>query len=437
MKVPDFNKMEAAVSFGPGSLIASMAVRAGAIFAAGVLAVCSEPALSHDMDMHGHEMMHMHHSKPPACEGKTLNCASAATATFAADGTLWLVWAAGGYVSVAKSKDLGQTFSTPSVVNAEKAQLDTGADARPKIALDNAGRILVTYSIFKDNAYNGEVFYASSADGGLTFSAPRPITANTESQRFEVVALNKDGKLFAAWLDKRGRAPARARGEKYVGADLAFAWASPDLTAIGDAAIAHDNTCECCRIGVAFTGDGRPAVVFRNIFPGSIRDHAVMTFENDTTPGPIYRVSDDNWKTDVCPHQGPSLAIAPDGSYHVAWYTDGSKRSGLFYAHSADGGKTFSTPLAIGNPDHNPSRPSLLATPQHLWLAWKEFDGQATSIFAMVSDDHGGTWSKPREIAKTQSDADLPFLVADKAGIFLSWLTQKEGYHLYPLEPVL
>jgi hypothetical protein len=387
--------------------------------------------------MQGHEMMHMHHSKPPACAGKSLNCASAATATFAADGTLWLAWAAGGYVSVAKSNDLGQSFSEAKTVNAEPAQLDTGADSRSKIAVDDAGRIMVTYTIFKDNAFNGEVFYATSADGGLTFSAPRPITANTESQRFEVLALNKDGKLFAAWLDKRDRVPAKAHGEKYVGAGLAFAWASLDHMAIGDAAIAHDNTCECCRIGVAFTNDERPVVVFRNIFEGSIRDHAVMTFANETTPGPIYRVSVDNWKTDVCPHQGPSLAIAPDGSYHVAWYTDGSVRSGLFYAHSPDGGKTFSEPLAIGNPDHNPSRPSLLASGKHVWLAWKEFDGQEISVLVMVSDDDGRTWSKPRVIAKTQGDADHPFLAAGKAGVFLSWLTQKEGYHLYPLEPVL
>ena len=40
--------------------------------------------------------------------------------------------------------------------------------------------------------------------------------------------------------------------------------------------IALDNTCECCRLGIAFAGPGRPAVVFRNIFPGSVRDHAVV-----------------------------------------------------------------------------------------------------------------------------------------------------------------
>ena len=34
----------------------------------------------------------------------------------------------------------------------------------------------------------------------------------------------------------------------------------------GPTSIALDNTCECCRLGVAFAGPGKPAVVFRNIY---------------------------------------------------------------------------------------------------------------------------------------------------------------------------
>ncbi len=86
------------------------------------------------------------------------------------------------------------------------------------------GVIAVAYAIFKDSAFNGQVFYTRSDDGGLTFAPPRPITADPESQRFEAIAFDPDGALFAAWLDKRKRAAARARGEAYTGASLAFAW---------------------------------------------------------------------------------------------------------------------------------------------------------------------------------------------------------------------
>src|SRR6516165_5013364 len=84
-----------------------------------------------------------------------------------------------------------------------------------------------------------------------------------------------------------------------------------------EAGIAKDGTCECCRLGLAFAGAGRPAVIFRNIFGKSERDHAVTTFADPTTPGPVYRVSVDDWDTDVCPHHGPSLSLGDDGTDHV------------------------------------------------------------------------------------------------------------------------
>ena len=43
---------------------------------------------------------------------------------------------------------------------------------------------------------------------------------------------------------------------------------------------------------------------------------------------------------------GQALRSRQNGTYHVTWFTNGKARKGLFYAHSRDGGKTFSAPLA-------------------------------------------------------------------------------------------
>lgn len=152
------------------------------------------------------QMSHKHVSES-ACETTELRCASKVTPIFSQDGTLWLAWMAGGQVSVASSRDGGHTLSVPVQITQGKLALDWGPDARPKIALDRKGEIAVTFSTFRDKAFNGEVFYSRSTDGGKTFAAPRPITDNTESQRFEALAFDTDGTLFAAWLDKRNRVP--------------------------------------------------------------------------------------------------------------------------------------------------------------------------------------------------------------------------------------
>ena len=71
-------------------------------------------------------------------------------------------------------------------------------------------------------------------------------------------------------------------------------------------------------------------------------------------------MSEDEWAT-TCPHHGPSLAIDSAGAWHVVWFTNGKARKGLFYAKSADGGKSFSEPAKFGNDERAPSHAALLA----------------------------------------------------------------------------
>jgi hypothetical protein len=359
---------------------------------------------------------------------------SAATPAFAPDGSVWIAWAAAGRVSVARSPDLGRTFAPAIAINREPLRLDSGPDERPKLAIDKSGRIAVAYAIFKDSAFNGQVLYTHSSDGGRTFAPSRAITRDPDSQRFEAIAFDPEGALFAAWLDKRNRAPARERGETYIGAALAFAWSKDGGQTYSETSIAKDNTCECCRLGVAFAGPGRPVVLFRNIFGGTVRDHAVMTFSGPVTPGPAYRLSVDDWAIDVCPHHGPSLALAPDGSYHAAWFNNGSVRKGLFYARSTDQGRTFSEPMPIGRPDRNPSRPFVSANSRAVWLVWKEFDGEETTIHLISSRDRGANWTAPKVVARTSDNTDHPLLIANGERVFLSWMTRANGYQFIPLE---
>ena len=381
------------------------------------------PALAHDM----HKL-----AGDAGCTEVTLACATKVTPAFGPDGRLWIAMLAGGRVAVANSSDGGKTFSKPVAVTDRKLDMDWGPDARPKIVIDRHGDLIVAFSTFRDKAFNGEVFTTRSTDGAKTFAPIRPITQSNVSQRFETLALDTDGTVFAAWLDKRNRAPAKKKGEAYDGAGLFFA-TSKDGEVYSQARLVQDNTCECCRLGVAFVGHGRPVVIFRNIFEGGVRDHAIATFSDPNTPGAIHRVSNDDWKISACPHQGPSLSIGPNGAYHATWYTNGKNRQGLFYARSTDGGTTFSDPVAIGDPARNPSRAFVLATAQGTYLAWKEFDGEKTTVRLMQSADDGKTWSEPKTVAATADASDHPLLVQYGRTVFLSWMTKKDGYHFQPV----
>ena len=394
------------------------------IAAALLLALAPMPATA--------QMSHQHGSEA-ACDEPTIRCASKVTPAFGSDGTLWLAWMAGGQISVASSKDAGRSFSTPVQVTKDTLNLDWGPDARPKIVVEKNGGIALAFSIFRDKAFNGQVLYTRSTDGGQSFAALRPMTSSNESQRFEALGLDADGAVFAVWLDKRNRVPAQQGGRKYDGAGLFFASSKDGGANYAEARLATDNTCECCRLGLAFAAPGRPVVVFRNIFDGGVRDHAIMAFADLATPGDVRRVSRDDWQIAACPHHGPSLSISTAGTYHVTWYTSGKARKGLFYARSQDEGRTFSDPLAIGRSERNPTRPFILAGPRGTTMVWKEFDGEKTTVNVMISHDDGKSWSKPTAVATTTDTSDHPLLVSDGRKTYLSWMTKADGYRFQPI----
>ncbi len=369
-----------------------------------------------------------------ACTTPALACAAAVGATFDHRGRLWLAWTAGGALSVARSDDGGARFGEPVVLGRYGALLDGGADARPQIVVDARGRVVVAWGVFKDKAWNAQVLVSVSTDDGATFSRPRPISDHPASQRFPALALDPQGELVAAWLDKRTVAAARQGGTPRPGAALAVARSRDGGASFAGERIALDGTCECCRLGLAFDARGHTLVLLRALYEGGERDHALVALGEEGAPPRSTRVAEDHWAIEGCPHHGPSLAVSAAGTVHAAWFTQGSAGQGTFVARSTDGGARFGPPQPVGNPAAQPGRPWLLADGGTLWLAWKEFDGRHISVRQQVSHDDGLSWSAPRLVAETADAADHPVLLRGPKGVVLSWMTRAEGYRLLPLE---
>jgi len=356
----------------------------------------------------------------------------AVTVDFDENGRLWLAAISGQHIYVSYSDDHGITRSAPVKVNAEPENILGDGENRPKIIV-REGVIYISYTQGLAKPMTGHIRFSRSLDGGKTFSQPVTVNDNLEiiSHRFDVMGVNNRGQIFIAWLDKRDLSAAAKKGEKYAGLGLYYAVSDDEGKSFHPNIKAADHACECCRVAMAMDTDGYPVAVWRHVYDTNIRDHALVRLDGKMVP---VRLSHENWNVAGCPHHGPSLSIAADGVYHATWFSNAPERQGLFYAYSADRGRTFSAPLNFGNPEAQPAHPYVLSLGSRVYLVWKEFDGENTGIFGMRSGDGGKSWSVPEKLADTSDMSDWPLLIGTNNQAYLSWNTKNEGYRLIEMD---
>jgi hypothetical protein len=359
------------------------------------------------------------------------------SAVFDERGTLWLAQVQDGHVLVSHSQDQGKSFSKAVRVNTQPEFVAASGETRPKIVLAKNGNIYISWTQSLETPYAGNIRFSRSLDGGKSFSAPLTVNDNLDAitHRFEAMGINSRGQIYLAWLDKRDALAAKNRGEKYSGIAIYYAMSDDEGTSFHANSKVADHTCECCRVAMAIDNTDTPVIVWRHIFGRNVRDHGLARLDGSTRKtdeNSVQRVTFEKWEVEACPHHGPALSISAD-VYHLAWFNHAAERSGLFYAHSADAGKSFSTPLSVGNSARQAGHAAVLSKGDQVYLAWKEFDGEVSVINAMGSRDGGASWGAVQKIAETRDMSDHPLLIANKEQVYLSWSSLREGYRLIAL----
>lgn len=351
------------------------------------------------------------------------------SAAFDAQGRLWIAAKetvqGGAYVTVQASDDLGKTWSAPRRVQEMPEPVAADGEARPKLAFGTQGEMYITYTKPLSRPYTGEVRFVRSTDGGKTFSAPVTVHANRDeiTHRFDSIAVDRDGLIYVTWVDKRDVEAAAARGEKYTGAAVYYAVSEDAGKSFrGDYKIA-DHSCECCRIGLAPGPQGGAVALWRHVFNGDTRDHALAVLDPGGTTPAVRRASFDDWKVNACPHHGPSIAFTPDGRRHQTWFNVKDGEGGIYYAATGTDG-ALGKPQRLGAPQA--AHADVAADGNRIAVAWKQFDGKSTAVVARLSDDGGRTW-REKEVARTAGASDQPRLAAGKPGIAMVWRTQDDG----------
>lgn len=331
-----------------------------------------------------------------------------------ADGRLWQARTRNGQVWVSSSGDAGQHFSPEVAVNTTPMKVSSGAEARPKIAIASNGNIYLSWTESLKKAYAGYIWFARSTDGGKHFDPPYIVHQDRSeiTHAFEALQVAADDSITVSWIDKRDLVAAKAAGKTYEGAAIYYAVSTDHGKSFMPEKKLADSSCECCRIAITSKPDSTVAVLWRHVFDGSERDHAMAEINRAGSGKPvspaIVRASYGHWKIDGCPHHGAALAVGEGFGYHLAYFDGAGNKPGLRLVRMDGQAWVMTPPRPVGDPKKNAGHPALLSVGDKVWLAWQERSSEGMDIMTMTSLDGGKTWGLPALAVHSAGKLDYP-----------------------------
>lgn len=343
-----------------------------------------------------------------------------ASAAVDSHGRLWIAYVEGAgdeaFVMVSNSADRGASWSKAKRVNETAEPVSADGENRPKLAVGPQGDLYVSWTSPTSAHYTGDIRFARSLDAGETWSEPMNVHRDRQqiTHRFESMLVDRDGRIWIAWIDKRDLIRATAAGEAYVGAAIYYAWSDDrGATWRGDYKLA-DHSCECCRIALANDAQGRPTAFWRHVFAGGERDHAFAVLTQEGSPS-VERATYDRWRIDACPHHGPSLAYDHSGVRHAVWFNQVEGAGRAFYGQLG-----ASAPNRVRALPAGATHADVATAGDAVVIAWKRFDGSVTRIESWISRDGGARFESGSSM-QTIGASDQPRLVKSGSDVLLVW----------------
>ena len=241
----------------------------------------------------------------------------------AGGGAVYVTFAAGDVISVARSTDAGATFTSPVALPAA-GKLALGKRRGPRVAATAQAVIVAAIAGARGGGADGDLVLYRSTDQGRTWSAPIVVNDVPGAARegMHGLAANASGLVVLAWLDLRQKG---TRVYAAVSRDHGATW-SPDRLVYTSPS---GSVCECCHPSVAVADDGRVAIMFRNHVDGR-RDMYVVESRDGATFGAPFgtaiKQGRGSWLLDACPMDGGALALGA-GVTNAVW-----RREATLYA---------------------------------------------------------------------------------------------------------
>lgn len=284
-------------------------------------------------------------------------------------------------------------------------------DLLPRNAVDSTGTVHVVYQGRFPNRY--DIFYVSSNDGGVTWSAPFDVSANPGDSLAPAIAVDSANQLHVVWTDDTdlsGGAEVFYRKRDALGN-----WSTPVNVSRRPGSVSSFPD-------VAVTSDGRVHVVWIDTTSGV----KSVFYSREATPGtftPAKNISGELF-TGPVGDTGPAIAVGPGDRLHVVWSGVASAGGAdIFYQTALPPTFAFRPPRNVSNNTGLSVAPRVAAdsgNQAHVVWADNTVDPDYDIFYAKVFPGGGST--SPVPVEATPGRSVLPDIFADVFdGLHVCW----------------
>lgn len=227
-------------------------------------------------------------------------------------GNIHMVYGKGDSIWYTSSQDAGLTFSAPAVL-ASMPNLAASHTRGPQVAAAANGLVVTACNA------QGDIFSFYKTESGEWIPGGRVNDKDTVAKE-NLMSLAADGnRAFAVWLDLRDG------HNKIVGSSTTnggktwtpnkMIYASPDRT-----------VCECCKPSVVMRGE-KVYVMFRNWLSGNRDLYLIRSVDGGEHFGEAEKLGNGSWALNGCPMDGGGLALDDQNNPVTVW-----RRKGRIYS---------------------------------------------------------------------------------------------------------
>lgn len=358
-------------------------------------------------------------------------------------------------ILLARSMDAGATWTAAAALNANAAS-DSGADSKPRIAIDGAGTWIAVWE--SEDTLDGtigsdpDILLARSLDTGATWTAPVALHANagfdTGTDSNPAIATDAAGTWIAVWeSDDPLGGTIEADTDILVSrsTDGGVSWTTPEPVHSN----AMTDTEADANPAIAADGAGNWGVVWNSSdsLNGTIEADEDILGVRSTDGGATWTPAvplDIAAGGDSIPDDNPQIATDGAGVWLVIWHSHRPHADPYAYAQyqdilvtrSTDAGGSWTVPTLLHsvlreNYASFDSHPQISTDEVGTWVAvWESFlplgsgPPYGSAILSAHSTDEGATWSTPTVLNSNASDFVLrdtkPRVTTNGSGV---WVT--------------